>query len=144
MLNQEFGTTYFEGKLSTRDPITSLRGLELMRERLGDSVMLRVDSNQAYSLPTAIKVGRQLQELDVTCWEVPVTTAEDMALLRRHCSIPFSAHNTEPTWAWAVSVSPARLSRHLQPPLIFESGGCRDSSQPSVRLRRYTSSPHLA
>jgi glucarate dehydratase len=95
MLNQEFGSTYFEGKFSTEDPKTSLRALELIRERLGDDVMLRVDSNQAYSLPTAIKVGQHLQELGVRYWEEPVASPEEMALLRRHCSIPFSAHNTD-------------------------------------------------
>jgi glucarate dehydratase len=94
-LHETYGTTFFEGKVSTHDPHVSLRMLELIRARLGDEVMLRIDSNQAYSLATARRLVRPLEELGVRNWEDPVPTLAEMTELRRHCSIPFSTHNTD-------------------------------------------------
>lgn len=106
-LNETYGTTFFEGKFSTHDPKISLRMLELIRLRLGDDVMLRIDSNQAYSLATARRLARPLEDLGVRNWEDPVTTVEEMAELRRHCSIPFSTHNTDIARAMALRVPDA-------------------------------------
>jgi glucarate dehydratase len=107
MLNEKYGTTYFEGKFSTPDPKVSLRVLELIRKQLGDSVMLRIDSNQAYSVASAIKIAKPLEELGVRYWEEPVVSPEEMALLRQHCSIPFSAHNTDLQKAMTLRVPDA-------------------------------------
>jgi glucarate dehydratase len=93
-LHERYGTTFFEGKFSTADPQISLRMLELIRRRLGETVMLRIDSNQAYSLATARLLTTPLQELRVRNWEDPVATLGEMSELRRHCSIPFSTHDT--------------------------------------------------
>ncbi|MBN9273168.1 MAG: mandelate racemase/muconate lactonizing enzyme family protein, partial [Mesorhizobium sp.] len=43
-LHERHGTTFFEGKFSTEDPKVSLRMIELIRKRLGDDVMIRIDS----------------------------------------------------------------------------------------------------
>lgn len=106
-LKENFGTTYFEGKFSTPDPKVSLRMLELIRKQLGDEIMLRVDSNQAYSLATARRLARPLEELGVRNWEDPVSTIEEMAELRRHCSIPFSTHNADLARAISIRVPDA-------------------------------------
>ena len=55
--------------------------------------MIRIDSNQAYSLATARRLARPLEDLGVRNWEDPVPTLAEMAELRRHCSIPFSTHD---------------------------------------------------
>ena len=77
------------------DPRVSLRMFELVRRKLGDDVMLRIDSNQAYSLATVRQLVRPLRELNIRNWEDPVGTIEEMRELRRHCSIPFSTHNID-------------------------------------------------
>jgi glucarate dehydratase len=106
-LNEEHGTTFFEGKFSTEDPAVSLRMVELIRKKLGDGAMIRIDSNQAYSLATARRLARPLEELGVRNWEDPVATAEEMLELRRHCSIPFSTHNVDIARAMALHVPDA-------------------------------------
>lgn len=106
-LHERYGTTFFEGKFSTHDPRVSLRMLELIRHRLGDGVMLRIDSNRAYSLATARRLARPLEDLGIRNWEDPVGTAEEMAELRRHCSIPFSTHNADIARAMALRVPDA-------------------------------------
>lgn len=106
-LNQTYGTTFLEGKFSTQDPKVSLRMLELIRKRLGDDVMLRIDSNQAYSLATARRLARPLEELGIRNWEDPVSTIEEMVELRRHCSISFSTHNADLARAMSLRVPDA-------------------------------------
>ena len=106
-LHETFGTTFFEGKVSTADPKVSMRMLELIRKALGDDVMLRIDSNQAYSLSTARRLVRPLEDLGIRNWEDPVATIEEMVELRRHCSIPFSSHNADIARAMALRVPDA-------------------------------------
>ena len=107
MLHERHGTTFFEGKFSTHDPKVSLRMLELIRQKLGDDVMLRIDSNHAYSLATARRLVRPLEDLNVRNWEDPVATIEEMRELRRHCSIPFSTHNLDIARAMELKVPDA-------------------------------------
>ncbi len=102
-----FGTTMFEGKLSTIDPVPSIRVVELLREHFGPAAILRIDSNKAYSLTEARRIARQLEPLDIRCWEDPVATFEDMVKLRQHTAIPFSAHTPNLRQALALGVPDA-------------------------------------
>jgi len=94
-LAETHGTTMFEGKLSTANPARSIRLVALLRDRLGPAATLRIDSNKAYSLTEAIRIARALEPLDIRCWEDPVARFEDMAKLRRHTNIRFSAHTPD-------------------------------------------------
>lgn len=109
-VHEAYGTTYFEGKFSTADPKVSLRMVELIRARLGDDVMIRVDSNQAYSLATARRLARPLEDLGVRHWEDPVPTLAEMQELRRNCSIPFSTHDTNVAHAMVHKIPDAICS----------------------------------
>jgi glucarate dehydratase len=94
-LEAEHGTTMFEGKVSTADPAPSIRMLELLRAALGPTAIIRIDSNKAYSLTEARRIARAIEPLDIRCWEDPVASFEDMARLRQHTAIPFSAHTPD-------------------------------------------------
>jgi glucarate dehydratase len=89
------GTSMFEGKLATADPATAIRTVELLREKLGPAALLRIDSNKAYSLTEARRIARAIEPLDIRCWEDPVATFEEMAKLRQHTAIAFSAHTPD-------------------------------------------------
>jgi glucarate dehydratase len=104
---ERFGTTMFEGKLSTADPEPAIRTVELLREKLGPSAVLRVDSNKAYSVTQARRIARRLDPLDIRAWEDPVATFEDMARLREHTAIPFSVHTPDLRRAVALGVPDA-------------------------------------
>lgn len=104
---ERFGTTMFEGKLSTGDPEPAIRTVELLREKLGPGAVLRVDSNKAYSLTEARRIARRLEPLDIRCWEDPVATFEEMAKLRQHTAIPFSVHTPNLRQAVALGVPDA-------------------------------------
>lgn len=91
-MREAHGSTCFEGKISFADPALSVAVVRTLRERLGPDAMLRLDSNMAYSVPTAIRIAREIEPLDIRNWEEPVGSFEEMAKLRRHTAIPFSAH----------------------------------------------------
>ena len=94
-LREAHGTTFFEGKVSTADPVPSIRMLELLRAGLGPDAMLRIDSNMAYSLTQARQIARAIEPLNIRNWEDPVATPEELALLRQSTAIPFSMHNID-------------------------------------------------
>ena len=61
-------------------------------KRLGPSAEIRLDSNMQWSLSTARRVLRRLADYDISNYEDPVATFEEMAALRQHSDIPFSTH----------------------------------------------------
>jgi glucarate dehydratase len=91
-MRQEHGSTYFEGKLILGDPDLEIETVRRLREALGPSAMIRLDSNMQWSLTTARRILRELEPYDIRNYEDPVGTFEEMAALRQHSSIPFSTH----------------------------------------------------
>jgi glucarate dehydratase len=91
-MHEEHGSTFFEGKLIKGDPALELATVRAMREALGPSAMIRLDSNMQWSLTTARKLLRDLEPYDIRNYEDPVATFEEMAALRQHSAIPFSTH----------------------------------------------------
>lgn len=62
-----------------------------VRDVVGPGIGLRVDANAAWDVDTAIAVGRDLARLEVELFEQPVATLDELAVLRRSCSIPVAA-----------------------------------------------------
>jgi glucarate dehydratase len=91
-MREEHGSTFFEGKLIRGDPALELATVKAMREALGPSAMIRLDSNMQWSLTTARRLLRDLEPYNIRNYEDPVATFEEMAALRRHSAIPFSTH----------------------------------------------------
>jgi glucarate dehydratase len=91
-MREEHGSTMFEGKLIQGDPELEIRTVRMLREALGPTAMIRLDSNMQWSLSTARRIMREIEPYDIRNYEDPVGTFEEMAALRRHTSIPFSTH----------------------------------------------------
>ena len=64
-LREAHGTTFFEGKLSDPDLRADARLVEALRDALGPDAMIRVDSNQAFSLPSALALAPALEAAGV-------------------------------------------------------------------------------
>ncbi|RWF05580.1 MAG: chloromuconate cycloisomerase [Mesorhizobium sp.] len=86
------GSTMFEGKLILGDPVLEIETVKSLRSALGPRDMIRLDSNMQWSLPTAIRVLREIEPFDIRNYEDPVASFEEMGVLRRHSAIPFSTH----------------------------------------------------
>jgi glucarate dehydratase len=94
-MREEHGSTIVEGKLIHPDPNVAIEAVRRLREALGPQAVIRLDSNMQWSMPTAIRIAREIEPLDVRNWEDPVGSLEEMAALRRHTSIPFSTHSAD-------------------------------------------------
>lgn len=94
-MQQEHGSTMFEGKVSDADPKDAVALVRAVREVIGDDALLRADSNHAYSVASARMLAPAFEELSIDCWEDPVGTYEDLARLRPHTRLAFSSHNTD-------------------------------------------------
>jgi D-galactarolactone cycloisomerase len=76
---------------------TDVINVRCVREAIGPSVQLMVDANHAYDVPTAIKLGRAIEDCDVAWFEEPVVP-EDHAgyrLVRNAIDIPVAGGEAE-------------------------------------------------
>jgi len=74
-----------------------VRTVRAIREAVGPDIALMLDANGAYDIGTAVRVGRQLEEFDVTFLEEPVPPddLDGYAHLRRSVRVPLAAGETE-------------------------------------------------
>ena len=88
--------------------------------------MLRIDTNRAYALPTAIRLAPALAELDIRNWEDPVATFEEK-WPGSGGTRPFPFHPITSIcrgpWPWARRTPLSRMCR-----CTADSGGCSVSS----------------
>ncbi|MXY46100.1 MAG: mandelate racemase/muconate lactonizing enzyme family protein [Chloroflexi bacterium] len=59
-----------------------VRRVAAIRDVIGDDLRLMVDANQAYPAAAAIRIGRQLEDLDITWFEEPVNAKDVDAYLQ--------------------------------------------------------------
>jgi glucarate dehydratase len=109
-LREAHGTTFFEGKLSDPDVRANARLVEALRDALGPCAMIRVDSNQAFSLPSALALAPALEAAEVRNWEDPTPHWREMRRLRAHTHVPFSGHNVDLGKALAYGVPDALVT----------------------------------
>lgn len=92
---EEFGSTYFEGKISSGNVRQDVSLVRRLRAALGDDAILRIDGNMAWSLPSAIELCRGIEDCNIRQFEDPMSTFWELEKLRKHTAIPFSTHNTD-------------------------------------------------
>jgi glucarate dehydratase len=109
-LREAHGTSYFEGKVSSPDLRGNVRLVEALRAALGPDAMLRIDSNQAFGLPSCIRMAPAFEAAGVRNWEDPTPDWTAMRRLRGRTTIPFSGHNTDLGKAVAYGVPDAIVS----------------------------------
>jgi glucarate dehydratase len=109
-LQADHGTTFFEGKVSDPDLNANIRLVQALRTALGADAMIRIDSNQAFSVPSAIYLAPAFQEAGVRNWEDPTPDWTGMRRLRARTTLPFSGHNTDLAKAVAYGCPDAIVS----------------------------------
>ncbi len=67
----EEGFTAVKLKVGARDSSADIRRTRLVREAVGSEVKIMLDANQAWSLPKALRVGRELAAIDPYWIEEP-------------------------------------------------------------------------
>ncbi|WP_254018496.1 mandelate racemase/muconate lactonizing enzyme family protein [Mesorhizobium escarrei] len=109
-LREAHGTTFFEGKVSNPDLRANITLMQALRDALGPDAMLRIDSNQAFSLPSAAYLAPAFEEIGTRNWEDPTPDWTAMKRLRERTTIPFSGHNTDIAKAVEYGVPDAIVS----------------------------------
>ncbi|MEY2753717.1 MAG: hypothetical protein RJB65_75, partial [Actinomycetota bacterium] len=83
----------FEGKLGVLDAETEMAMVDRLVAELGPGRVLRLDANGAYTLPTARRVCRRLEEAGVGWLEDPCRTLDEVERLREGgTAVSFSTH----------------------------------------------------
>jgi D-galactarolactone cycloisomerase len=69
----EQGFTAVKMKIGLGDPKLDIRRVAAVREAIGDETRLMVDANHCFTVPQAIRLGRELEKLDVEWFEEPIS-----------------------------------------------------------------------
>jgi glucarate dehydratase len=115
---EQHGSDIFEGKMGTVGLDEELTMVREIRAAIGDRP-LRLDANGGWTVPTAREVLRKLEPFDIQWFEEPVETYEEMAELRKHSTVGFSAHAVDLPKAVALRAPDTIVTN------INEHGGIR-------------------
>jgi glucarate dehydratase len=88
---ERHGSRVFEGKVGTVALSQEVQMVREVRAAIGDRP-LQLDANGGWTVPTARDALARFAPFDISWFEEPCETYEDMADLRRHSPIAFSAH----------------------------------------------------
>lgn len=88
---ERYGSTVFEGKVGTVPLSEEVQMVREVRAAIGDRP-LQLDANGGWTVPTAREALTRFAPFGISWFEEPCETYEEMADLRLHSSIAFSAH----------------------------------------------------
>lgn len=88
---ERHGSMVFEGKVGTVALTEEVQMVREVRAAIGDRP-LQLDANGGWTVPTARDALARFAPFDISWFEEPCETYEEMADLRRHSPIAFSAH----------------------------------------------------
>jgi glucarate dehydratase len=91
-LKETLGVTAMKLKAGVMDPMEEVRVLQLCRQKLGDDFGLRIDPNGVWSVATAVKAGRRMEELEIQYFEDPSWGLEGMRRVKEQIRIPLATN----------------------------------------------------
>lgn len=91
-LHETLGVNSMKLKAGVMDVWEEARVLKLCRERLGPKFGLRIDPNGVWSVPTAVRIGKYLEQFDIEYFEDPSWGLEGNAAVRKQIRIPVATN----------------------------------------------------
>jgi glucarate dehydratase len=91
-LHETLGVNSMKLKAGVKQPKEEAKVLRLCREKLGDDFGLRIDPNGLWSVSTAVKIGKELEELNIEYFEDPSWGIEGNAAVRKQVRIPIATN----------------------------------------------------
>lgn len=79
-------------KAGVVEPDEEARAMELCRKRMGDGFGLRIDPNGTWSIPTAIRIGRRLEPINLEWLEDPAWGIEGLCEVGRRVNVPIGTN----------------------------------------------------
>lgn len=94
-MREAHGSTAFEGKVGVLSLGGEVAMLREIRQAIGEDAVLRVDTNNMWSVTTAREAVRRFAPFNIRNYEDPVDTYEELARLRPYTDASFSTHNPD-------------------------------------------------
>lgn len=91
-LHEELGVNSMKLKAGVMSPREEVRVMELCRKNLGDDFGLRIDPNGVWSVTTAVRMGRLMEDLNIEYFEDPSWGLEGNAAVRKQLRIPIATN----------------------------------------------------
>ncbi len=91
-LHETLGVKAMKLKAGVMEPEVEVRVMELCRERLGPDFGLRIDPNGVWSVPTAVRMGRRMEDLELEYYEDPAWGLAGNAAVREQVRIPIATN----------------------------------------------------
>ncbi|MGV8135219.1 MAG: enolase C-terminal domain-like protein [Mangrovibacterium sp.] len=91
-LHEELGVNSMKLKAGVMDPREEVRVLELCRKNLGENFGMRIDPNGVWSVTTAVRMGKIMEDLNIEYFEDPSWGLEGNAAVRKQIRIPIATN----------------------------------------------------
>ena len=91
-LHETLGVNAMKLKAGVMAPQEEVRVLELCREKLGSNFGLRIDPNGVWSVPTAVQMGKRMEDLNIEYFEDPSWGLQGNASVRQQVRIPIATN----------------------------------------------------
>lgn len=91
-LHEELGVNSMKLKAGVMEPREEVKVLELCRMKLGDNFGLRIDPNGVWSVSTAVKMGKIIEDLNLEYFEDPSWGLEGNAAVRKQIRVPVATN----------------------------------------------------
>lgn len=106
-------------RVGNTDPRGMVARVRAVREAIGPDVALMVDANQQMTVSQAIRIGRMMEELDLTWFEEPViyTDHEGEATIAAALDTPIASGETVHTHRGVLAMLRAKAADILMPDL---------------------------
>ncbi len=92
---EQHGARHFEGKAGVKDLATEVAIAKEVRSAIGGDRTLRFDANRAWPLTVAREAMRRFEPFNISSFEEPVQTLDELARLRATTTIAFSSHEPD-------------------------------------------------
>jgi glucarate dehydratase len=89
------GARHFEGKAGVAELATEVAIAKEVRAAIGYDRTLRFDANRAWPLTVAREAMRRFEPFNISSFEEPVQTLDELARLRATTTIAFSSHDPD-------------------------------------------------
>jgi len=95
------------------DPERDVRAVEAVREAVGDEVEIRLDANQAYTVPVAVRTIRRMERAGLAFAEQPVEGVDELAAVARAVGVPLMADESAWTPRDVLHLREAGAARYV-------------------------------
>lgn len=91
--HQKWGFRVHKLKAGVLPPDVEVEALQAISSRFRGRHRLRIDPNGRWTVPTAVRIGKKLQDLPLEYYEDPVSGQEAMARVRRETGLTMSTNS---------------------------------------------------